>query len=225
MRPDLHEGIQMAQRSRGTEERRAELLEAARRLFVRDGFAEVSVSQIVNDVGVAQGTFYYYFDSKEAVLDALVRAYVQEVAARLTEVAGDTTLDPHRALERMIRIELELDEPRARELGRVRGADAHTKLFSAVFRTLSPIYSGLIVRGRQAGFFRTDNEDLLGESMVLYVHSLFDRDLFGWSDPEYARRRRVLADLVALFLGLPKGSFDFGKRPSSAGTPSRRKSP
>jgi len=53
----------MARRPRGTEARRGELLEAAGRLFVREGFASVSVSRIVREVGVAQGTFYYYFAS------------------------------------------------------------------------------------------------------------------------------------------------------------------
>lgn len=198
----------MAPRRRGTEERRAELLEAARKLFVRDGFNDVSVSQIVRGVGVAQGTFYYYFDSKEAALDALVGVYVQGVAARLAEVAGDETREPHLAIQEMVRTELEFDEQRARELGAIRGADAHTKLFSATVRALTPIYARVLERGQGTHGFRPGAPDLLGEIIVLTTHSLLDRDLMGWTDREYARRRRELAGLLCVILGIPHGSVD-----------------
>ncbi len=201
----------MARRTRGTEERRAELLEAARKRFIRDGFAEVSVSRIVRDVGVAQGTFYYYFESKEAALDALIHDYVGEVEVRLAEVARDRALDPRATLERMVRTELDSDEPRARELGAIRGADAHGKLFSAMFRTLAPIYAGVVARGQAARVFHAGDPDLLAEIVVLTTHSLFDRDLLGWTDQEYARRRRALAPLLCMVLGGPDGALDFGE--------------
>jgi AcrR family transcriptional regulator len=188
-------------------------LEAARRLFVREGFAEVSVSRIVRDVGVAQGTFYYYFESKEAVLDALVRAHVQEVAARLAEAAGDQARAPRRALRDMLRTELDLDARRARELGAIRGADAHTKLFSATLRTLAPIYAGVLARGQVVKAFLPGPPDLLGEILVLHTHSLFDRDLLGWTDQEYARRRRALASLAGTLLGVPAEELDLGEAP------------
>ncbi len=199
----------VARRRRGTEERRAELLAAARKLFVRDGFAEVSVSRIVREIGVAQGTFYYYFESKEAALDALVQEHVHEVAARLTEVASAPDRDPARALEEMIRTELDFDSRRASELGAIRGADARTKLFKATLRTLAPIYASVLARGQGAGAFPSAPADLLAEIVVLATHSLFDRDLLGWTGREYARRRGALSGLVATVIGVRQGTFDF----------------
>ena len=201
----------MARRQRGTDERRAELLEAARRRFVRDGFAEVSVSRIVRDVGVAQGTFYYYFESKEAALDALIEAYVRELASRVQEVAREEALDPRRALERMVRLELDFDEPRVRELGAIRGADAHTKLFAAALHTLAPIYAVVLKRGQERKLFLSGAPDLLGEIFALTTHTLLDRELLGWGDAEYARRRVALADLLCSAIGVPTGSLDFGE--------------
>ena len=49
-------------------DRRSELLEVARKLFLEKGFAATSVSAIVREAGVAQGTFYLYFKSKQTVL-------------------------------------------------------------------------------------------------------------------------------------------------------------
>lgn len=201
----------MARQTRGTEERRAELLEAARRRFVRDGFAEVAVSRIVRDVGVAQGTFYYYFDSKEAVLDALIQAHVQEVASRLAGVASDASRDPRTALQEMVRTELDFDSRRASELGAIRGADTHARLLAATLRTLAPIYTAVVARGQERKVFHAGAPDLLAEIVVLSTHSLVDRDLLGWTTQEYARRREALAGLISLVVGAPHGTFHFGR--------------
>jgi AcrR family transcriptional regulator len=71
--------------------REQELLEAARRLFSQKGFANTTVSDIVREAGVAQGTFYLYFHSKAALVQRLLKMFddlVQdEVAA-----SGDDSL-------------------------------------------------------------------------------------------------------------------------------------
>jgi AcrR family transcriptional regulator len=201
----------VARRRRGTEERRTELLEAARALFVREGFTEVSVSRIVRQVGVAQGTFYYYFESKEAVLDALLAAHVDDVVQRLEAISSDPTLDPCQALQAMVRAEFDHGAERARELGAIPGADAHAKLLAGTVRALAPLYAAMIRRGQRAKRFGPARADLLGETLALMAHTLFDQELFGWTDAEYARRRKMLAELFGLLLGVPDG-LDFGTR-------------
>jgi len=47
---------------------RAQLLEAAEQIFVRQGYHSTLVSDIVQQAGVGQGTFYRHFKSKRAVL-------------------------------------------------------------------------------------------------------------------------------------------------------------
>lgn len=51
--------------------RRGELLEAARRVFERDGYHGTTVSAIVQTAGLSQGAFYLYFSDKRAVFAAL----------------------------------------------------------------------------------------------------------------------------------------------------------
>ena len=62
---------QSVERSPSAKARRRQLLEVARRRFLEVGYAQTSVSAIVKEAGVAQGTFYLYFPSKEAVLVSL----------------------------------------------------------------------------------------------------------------------------------------------------------
>lgn len=67
------------------ETRHAELVEAAARVFARRGVANTAVSHVVKEAGVAQGTFYLYFDSRDdvvsAVAERLVATMLEGVAA------------------------------------------------------------------------------------------------------------------------------------------------
>jgi AcrR family transcriptional regulator len=63
--------------------RRNEIIDVAEKLFYSIGYDETSVSDIVKAVGVAQGTFYNYFASKEAVLEALVQRHVSTIYTKL----------------------------------------------------------------------------------------------------------------------------------------------
>lgn len=63
-------------------ERRAELITAARRLFDLNGVENTRVSDIVREVGVAQGVFYYYFKSKDEMVSVVSRQVQGEIETR-----------------------------------------------------------------------------------------------------------------------------------------------
>lgn len=74
------------------QERRKEILDAALELFINNGYAKTSVSDIVQKVNVAQGLFYYYFKSKEEVFLAAMEQYTDEFSAKLEAIIRDHTL-------------------------------------------------------------------------------------------------------------------------------------
>lgn len=82
----------MARITKAPEERRSELIATARKLFFTKGYEQTSVSDIVKTVGVAQGTFYYYFESKKDVLDAIIVDLINEQESILKEIVTDNTL-------------------------------------------------------------------------------------------------------------------------------------
>jgi AcrR family transcriptional regulator len=73
--------------------RRDELLDAALALFLEHGYERTSVEQITQAVGVAKGTFYHYFETKDALLEQLVDRYsirlFEEVEAAIAHTDGD----------------------------------------------------------------------------------------------------------------------------------------
>lgn len=82
--------------ARKTETRRA-LRAAARDLFAETGFEETSVASITSTAGVAHGTFYVHFPSKEALLDELLEEFNDGLVAELTPIVSgpDTHNLPH----------------------------------------------------------------------------------------------------------------------------------
>lgn len=75
-----------ARRARKEQTRRA-LLEAARRCFAEKGWDAV-VADIVQEAGVAHGTFYVHFESREAIADALLAEWNAALATRLARVVA-----------------------------------------------------------------------------------------------------------------------------------------
>src|SRR5258708_5404367 len=72
--------------------RRHEILQAARRIFARQGYGATTVDEIAHEGRIAKGTLYLYFKSKEEIyLTALIQdctALQQESARRMGGVAG-----------------------------------------------------------------------------------------------------------------------------------------
>ncbi len=70
-------------RTKPPEERRGEILRAARRLFLEQGVAATTIEQITSRAGVAKGTFYLYFSSKEDVLAAMGDRYGNDLLVKI----------------------------------------------------------------------------------------------------------------------------------------------
>lgn len=62
----------VSKREQDREARRRAILDAAKRIFAEKGFHDTSVSDIVREVGIAQGTFYLYFEDKKAIFTEIV---------------------------------------------------------------------------------------------------------------------------------------------------------
>lgn len=74
------------------QERRRQLLDAAAVLFSTQGFGPTRVADICDAAGVAKGLFYWYFDSKEALIADVVRTMRQQLR-RAQAAAMDPTAD------------------------------------------------------------------------------------------------------------------------------------
>ena len=91
--------------------RRDDILAAAAGLFSKQGFAVTTVREIGDVVGMNSGSLYYYFPSKEAIADALLRRYLDYVWERYDAVSSDGSLGAGERLVKVLEISvLSIDE-------------------------------------------------------------------------------------------------------------------
>src|SRR5258707_3367636 len=99
------------ERDRNGGDKRARILAAAERIFARHGFFAARVSEIAKEAGVADGTIYLYFKSKDDLLISLFENRMRQVNDVLRRAIADRA--PAEQLRAFIRAYLQLvsDEP------------------------------------------------------------------------------------------------------------------
>lgn len=72
-----------------SEQRKKQILKAARTVFARKGFHSANVSDVVQEAGIARGTFYLYFTGKRAVFEALLDEFFPILVSKVTAISQD----------------------------------------------------------------------------------------------------------------------------------------
>src|SRR6187549_2064321 len=81
-------------------ERRQQILSAARGLFAKRGYHQTTIDDIVAQAGVARGTFYLYFEDKRAVFSDLIDRFAAQLAMAIERIITD---DPSRSVAGQVR--------------------------------------------------------------------------------------------------------------------------
>ncbi|SFM11950.1 TetR/AcrR family transcriptional regulator [Halanaerobium salsuginis] len=95
----------MAKRTKKSLKRRDTILNEAEKLFIEDGFEKTTVKDIAERAGVAKGTFYYYFDTKEDIITALLERRYNHTEEKAKYILEN---DSYSALEKLEKIILRL---------------------------------------------------------------------------------------------------------------------
>ncbi|MGA9721371.1 MAG: TetR/AcrR family transcriptional regulator [Candidatus Binatus sp.] len=81
-------------RDRQKQQRERRIVKAAEKLFARKGYAEVAMEDVAASAGLAVGTIYNYFQSKSALLLAIVKGETESLLARGKKILDDPPRDP-----------------------------------------------------------------------------------------------------------------------------------
>lgn len=202
--------------------RKNELLDVSQRLFSERGYEVTPISAILEVAGVAKGTFYHYFKSKEDLLDCLVdritRRIVEEVRSQVTQ-PGLTALE---RLNRSFLASARWKEANWESLWAVvqpifreENLPLRWKMNRRTRELMVPLFADIVRQGIQEGVFDTEfPEEAAG--LILALGFAFQEDGFELilslrEHPEYAeiitRRTDCYRDAVERILGAPRGSL------------------
>jgi AcrR family transcriptional regulator len=198
--------------SKDPEERRAEIVNAAAELFTEKGFEQTAVSDIVKWVGVAQGTFYYYFKTKEDVFVAIVDQHNDQLYHELMQIAQRADLNAARRMVAMTIFEFQYSSKQDKlfdQLHSEANASLHQKVIINTIKKLTPVWQSVIEAGNKEGTFQTQYALEAAEFIQIGTKFLFDPGFFERSREDYARLGQAVQIFIERMLMAPSGSLAF----------------
>jgi AcrR family transcriptional regulator len=170
-------GAEMKRVTKGPEERKRELIDTAERFFMEKGYEHTAISDIVKELNIAQGTLYYYFRSKEEILEAVVEKSIAVLEQNVIQLVQDEGVDEATRLNAAINGILGFISQRNDFIDFLHqdiNAVMHAKLEKATVERIVPILSDLVARGNAKGRFNIDNPtetvEFLSTALVYIFH-------------------------------------------------------
>ncbi len=192
------------------EERKNEILDVAERLFGAKGFDNTSTGDILNEIGIARGTLYYHFKSKEDILDAMIDRMTGRLVEKAADIAKKKEIPVLRRLTMMM-LALNVNEPLGQEImeqvHKPQNALMHQKMQSRLLAAVNPLISGLIEEGIIQGICRTEYPAEVAEMTLLYSNTIFD-DLAEHNKEERERKIEAFIYNLERLLGMERGSME-----------------
>lgn len=191
--------------SKSTEERQKEIIEAAKGLFFTKGYEQTSTVDIMRAVGIAKGTLYYHFASKEEILDAMIESITDNMAERADRAYQNESLS---VVERMVMIikAISMDEKDSLAVMEAihlpQNALLHEKSYTRMIEKISPIMLKAVERGIEEKLFETEYPRAAVDMAMNYSLKAFDGQV-----DEYMIKGFVYN--LERILGAPKGSLDY----------------
>ena len=192
------------------EERRNEILDAVDELFGQKGFDGTSTNDILEKVGIARGTLYYHFKSKEDIMDALIDRYSVRLLGAAQEIAADKSIP---VVERIIRVVISMNlsggssQEIMEHIHKPQNALMHQKIQKVIINGVTPILTGIIQEGIEHGLFSTPYPYECMEMVVTYANTVFDDDMVEMTNEERASRIQAFIFNGERLLGAESGSL------------------
>jgi AcrR family transcriptional regulator len=146
--------------------RREAFLDVAQRLIQAKGYEQMSVQDVLDELDVSKGAFYHYFDSKVALLEAVVERMVVAATAAVAPVVADPDLPAAEKLARLFSgIARWKTERRELMLALLRvwysddNAIVREKLYQGMLTRFARLLAAIIGQGRAEGVFSVSSPD------------------------------------------------------------------
>ncbi|HML34560.1 TetR/AcrR family transcriptional regulator [Sporomusa sphaeroides] len=194
--------------------RQAELMDTALELFLANGYQKTTVQDIVKHVNVAQGTFYYYFPSKEAILEAILISHVQNMIAEIQAFKPDNILEKLQFfINRFYRLSY-LGEPGliSKVLYKEKQGLLINKLWRQTITITNPLLSHILEQCNQAGVTHVIHIDetlcFFGGVMAALLEASSPLEFGHESNPQILRAKLTIAEkMLETLFGASPGSI------------------
>lgn len=193
------------------EERKQEILDAAEKLFGIKGFDNTSTGDILDAVGIARGTLYYHFKSKEEILDSVIERMTNRLMQNAKEIVRNKELP---VLERFtkaimsLNVESEIGYEVMEQVHRPQNALMHQKMQMTLLAGINPIFTELVEEGIEQEICHTPYPESVVEMTMLYANTAFDElNITGLSPEQREKKIAGFIYNVERLMGMKEGSL------------------
>jgi AcrR family transcriptional regulator len=205
--------------------RRAELLDRASGLFLRHGYDNVSLNDLIADAGVSKGAFYHWFASKDALIAALAERSAREAFGGLEDAVGGCDGDALARLNAVLQagfdVNMKMGGPEQLaamvSLLRPDNAQLYGRILAVEEALYLPLLTRLISNGVADGVFDTFDPEGVADmiyglaartnSSILDVLQATDKSARERAIDSLTTRFRLHGLAIDRILGLPDGSI------------------
>ena len=190
------------------------ILDALQELLENHKLQSISVSEIAETAGIGKGSIYYYFPSKDAILEALVERSYEKPLQTAKALAGRTEISP------FIRMAMIFEACRNsssefiksennKNSGTQEKSFLHQKYINHIITELKPVLAEIIRQGIKAGQICFSDPDALAEIVLIVLTVKMDNTLIPSSKEDIENTISALISLLEKGTDNPPGSLNF----------------
>lgn len=196
--------------------KKEQILDKALHLFLEKGFDKTSISDILDSLNIARGTLYYHFESKEAIMDAIIARQAQEVIQKVEKIVDDHSLPVYDKLFALFAAmnfsDLNGGQQMIDYLNQPQNALFHEKNNQMIVEKISPLLAQVIEEGIQKTNFENPFPLYTAEMILILIIGFLDNRLADLSQEELLERMDSLLHNIERLLGAPEGALQTFKR-------------
>lgn len=192
------------------------ILDALQELLKSHKLQTISVSEIAHTAGIGKGSIYYYFPSKDAILEALVERNYEKPLQTAKDLAYQTDISP------FTRMAMIFQACRSSSSEFIKSEDStgsgtqekaflHQKYVNHIITELKPVLAEIIRQGIRSGEIHFGDPEALAEIVLIILTVKMDNTLVPSSKEEIENTISALISLLEKGTGNPPGSLNFLK--------------
>ena len=186
------------------EKRKKELLKIAYDMFLTRGSETTRVEEIIDKAQIAKGTYYYYFESKEQMLEEVIDMMIDNETEMAKQVIAMDISVPQKIVGILASIKpTEAEQPVKNALFQPENVLMHYKVRQKLINVLTPLLSEVIGEGVNEGIFECENIPERVKMLLIISDSTFNEGSFSEKDIS------VFIDMTEKLLGAENGSMSF----------------
>ena len=186
------------------EKRKKMLLKIAYDLFLTKGYDNTSIDEIIEKAQIAKGTYYYYFQSKEQMLEEVIDMMIKNEVKMAEQIIRTDISVPQKIVGILTSMKpTEEEQPIKNTLFQEENVLMHHKVRKKLIDTLTPLLSEVIKEGVNEGIFKCDNIPERVKMLLIISDGTFNEGTFT------ERYISVFIDMTEKLLGAENQTMNF----------------